>query len=82
MSNTPHFGIVGRLVGRCSKAGVTLSEAKPLPPFTPKEWKALISIERPRLKVNVVMDSGWAKKVHEEKLKIGRAYAALEGRHG
>jgi argininosuccinate lyase len=75
-------GIVGRLVGRCSKAGITLSEAKPLEPFTPKEWKALVSLERPRLKVNVAVDSGWAKRVEEEKLKIEKAYAALEGLQG
>lgn len=75
-------GIVGRLVGRCSEAGITLGQAEPLPPFTSKEWKALLSLERPRLKVKVAVDSGWAKRVHEEKLKIGNAYAALEGRQG
>ncbi|MDD5340565.1 MAG: argininosuccinate lyase [Candidatus ainarchaeum sp.] len=75
-------GIVGRLVGRCGRAGITLSEAEPLQPFTPKEWKALVSLDRPRLKVKVAVDSCWAKKVHEEKLKIEKAYAALEGQQG
>ncbi len=75
-------GIVGRLVGRCSEAGITLSEAEPLQPFTAKEWKALVSLERPRLKVKVAVDSSWAKRVHEEKLKIEKAYAALEGLQG
>ncbi len=75
-------GIVGRLVSRCSKAGVTLSEAGPLPQFTAKEWKALTSLERPRLKVKVVVDSGWEKKVQAEKLKIAKAYAVLEGLQG
>jgi argininosuccinate lyase len=74
-------GIVGRLAGRCSEQGITLSQAKPLPQFSAKEWAALCSLGRPRLKVNVTVDGSWKKKVRGEKLKIAKAYAALEGLH-
>ena len=73
-------GIVGRLVGRCSEAGITLGQAKPLPQFSAKEWAALCCLERPRLRVLVAIDSHWEKRVQGEKRKIAKAYAALEGR--
>jgi argininosuccinate lyase len=73
-------GIAGRLVGGCSKAGITLGQAEPLPQFSAREWEVLLSLERPRLKVKVSVDGRWEKLVRAEKLKIAKAYAALEGR--
>jgi argininosuccinate lyase len=72
-------GMVGRLVHGCSEAGITLGQAEALPQFGPKEWKSLLALERPRLKVKIVVDNSWEGRIRKEKLKMERAYAALEG---
>ena len=71
-------GMVGRLVGECSKKGIPLSSAEPLPPLSKKQWADATSIERPKLKLKPSADGPWKAAVQREKERIRKAYEQLE----
>ena len=70
-------GMVGKLVGECQTAGISLSKATPIPPLNSKEWAEATQLERTRLKVKVELDASLEKKVVEEKKKIQKTFEQL-----
>ncbi len=69
-------GIVGKLVSDCEKQGITLSKVKPLMQFS-KDWKELVSLDRPRLKKKIEILKDYKYKVDKEERKIYLIYADL-----
>jgi argininosuccinate lyase len=70
-------GTVGKLVSDCQEKGIVLSQAKPLPQFTDKEWKEAVSLERPRLMRIVRLDPSCGKKLDSLEKRIAKAYEIL-----
>ncbi len=70
-------GIVGKLVSDCEKKGITLDKTNPLPQFSEKEWKDVVSLGRERLKKKVELDNKYEERIYRIVKKFKAIYDSL-----
>lgn len=69
--------IVGELVTKCEKDGLTLNQIEHLPQFSKEEWIEVTTLVRPNLKVEVKVGDEFYKVIFNEKQKLAECFSDL-----